>query len=445
MTSRRRIFYMLIACAAIELLLFCWLYSLEQDTFRELVWQVDTFAYNRIALQLFEYNRIALQLEETATFTSDQRTLGYPLFLYLGYLIGGRSHGIHVVIATQLVLNIIFTLGCWMLLQRMAPTTGIRLRSIVTLFFFWAGMGMALNLLTDFLASFFFGVFLYGMLFWRSRSSVILSGTSLALATLTRPTFTFVPFLLPVAAYFIGGFTSKVPRNHLIAFMLFSLIATGTSIIHQYTADGYIGPSPALTPNIERTIYFSLKAHQLTESDYIREFEGEIGKRAGQPFTTLTRSALEKYAKEILFEVLVSHPWQIILYLVGNVVKYIFVPVESAAAKLTALHVSGEDYLTYVRPVLAVLCLPIWLFSLSPPLRYPKRYKMYYLLVLMLLLYVVGLSAMAPRQGERMRFPVLAFMLPVMVWNVHRLHSYLSQGVVHTGRKITLLPKLLRL
>ena len=122
----------------------------------------DTYEYNRIALQLFEYNRIALQLEENNKLTSGQRTLGYPLFLYLGYLIGGRSYGMYVVIALQLMLNLIFRWGCWRLLQRIAPAAGIRLRSIVTLFFFWASLGMALYLLTDFLASFLFGVFFYG-------------------------------------------------------------------------------------------------------------------------------------------------------------------------------------------------------------------------------------------------------------------------------------------
>src|SRR5262249_21109701 len=113
MSSRRTIFYLLTACAAIELLLFCWLCSLEQEAFRDFVWTPDTFSYNRIALQLFEYDRVALQLTEDTSLTSGQRTLGYPLFLFLCYLVGGRSYGIYVVIATQLVLNIVFTWGCW--------------------------------------------------------------------------------------------------------------------------------------------------------------------------------------------------------------------------------------------------------------------------------------------------------------------------------------------
>jgi hypothetical protein len=426
---------MLTACATIELVLFCWLCSLGQEAFTDFVSAPDTTKYNRLALQLSE--------GRLTSGPSSSRTLGYPLFLSLCYLIGGRSYGLYVVIATQLVLNIVFTWGCWRLLERIAPAAGVKLRSMATLFFFWAGMGMALYLLTDFLASFFFGIFLYGMLFWRRRSSVPLSGTALALATSTRPTFTFIPFLLPLAAYLIGGFTSKVPKNYLIAFILFSFVATGISVMHQYTSDGYIGPSSVVTQNIVRIIYFSLKEDQLTESDYTREFEGEIGRRAGQPFVTLSRSAQEKYAKEMLFEVLVSHPRQVILYLVRNFVKYIFVPVESVVARLTALYLSEQAYLTYVRPVLGLLCLPVWLFSLSPPFGSPKKYKMYYLLVVIFLLYVVGVSAITPLQGERMRFPVLVFMLPVMVWNVHCLHSYLSEWLVQRARKVTLLPKLL--
>ena len=54
MPSRRTIFYLLTACAAIELLLFCWLCSLEQEAFRDFVWTPDTFEYNRLALQLAE-------------------------------------------------------------------------------------------------------------------------------------------------------------------------------------------------------------------------------------------------------------------------------------------------------------------------------------------------------------------------------------------------------
>jgi hypothetical protein len=410
-------FYLLTACATIELLMFCWLCSLGQEAFREFVWTNDAF----------DYHRIALQLAHNATLITSDRTLGYPLFLSFGYLIGGRSYGIYVVIATQLILNILFTWVCWRLLQRTAPDAGVELRAIVTLFFFWAGMGMALYLMTDFLASFFFGVFLYGMLFWRTRSSVALSGTSLAFATMTRPTFTLIPFLIPFAAYLIRRVTSKVPLYHIIAFIISAFVGTGISTAYQYIFNSYLGPSPIFSPNYQRAIYFSLNQKYLTESDHIKIFEAEIERRAGQPFLTISRSNEEKYAKQIFLEALISHPGRIIFYVAKNFVKYIFVPVESIIARLTALYLSEQTYLTYLRPIIGLLCLPIWLLSLSPPIGSPKGYKIYYLFLMMFLFYVLGLSAMTPLQGERMRFPVLIFMLPVMVWNIHSIHGYLSR------------------
>jgi hypothetical protein len=131
----------------------------------------------------------------------------------------------------------------------------------------------------------------------------------------------------------------------------------------------------------------------------------------------------------MLFEELASHPGQMMLCVARNMVKYILVPVESVAARLTERSMSEQAYLTHVRPILGLLCLPIWILALSPPPGSPKTYRMYYFLVVMFLLYVVGVTAMAPLQGERIRFPVLVFMLPVVAWNVHRLHSYLMQAL----------------
>ena len=176
-------------------------------------------------------------------------------------------------------------------------------------------------------------------------------------------------------------------------------------------------PYVLITQNIERTIYFSLKENLLTELNYIEEFKRDIERRAGQPFITLPRSFQEKYAKEMFFEALISHPRQIIFYLVKNFVKYTFAPIEAGIMKLTEFYMGEQTYLTYIRPVLGLLCIPIWLLSLSPPIGSPEKCKIYYLLVVILLFYVVGVSAMAPARGRAHAFSVLAFMLPVIVWN----------------------------
>jgi len=419
----------LAVCVGIESLLFFWLCSFGHDGFIAFIWTPDTS----------EYVRIAQHLTETFTLTPSPRTLGYPLFLALGYLVGGRSWP-YVIVIVQLLLNIALTWGVWRLLQQLVPNAGIRLRATATFFFFWAGLGMALYLMTDFLASFFFGVFLYGMLFWRTRPSILLSGTCLALATLTRPTFTYLPFLLPAAFYLAGRVTSKATWPQLVAFMACSLGATGVSVMYQYTAYTYLGPSPVLLLPIEEALYYGVVQHQRPGTDYIsfkKEFEAEVEKRADRRFATLTPAEQETYAKQIFREELLSHPTEIATNYIKNFIKYMFVPVESNLMRVVALFASEQTYLRYVRPILGLVCLPVWLLSLIPPINSPKKYRMYYLLAMVLLVYVIGISAISTGSGERIRFPLLAFMLPIMVWNVDRAHRYLH-GVTSGFRETRL-------
>ena len=67
---------------------------------------------------------------------------------------------------------------------------------------------------------------------------------------------------------------------------------------------------------------------------------------------------------------------------------------------------------------------------------------MYYVLVMMWLVYVVGVSAIGVGQGERYRFAVLVFMLPVMIWNVQALHDRFSSWIhnreTHSGGRRTI-------
>ena len=418
MQNRKPIFYILTACIGIEVLMLLWLCSLGREAFMQYIWVPDTPTYTRVASEL----------ADTFTLISSHRTLGYPLFLALGYLIGGRDYGLYLIIVVQLVLNIGFTWGCWRLLERIVPDAGAGLRAVVTLFFFWASLGMALYLMTDFLAALYFGIFLYGILFWRTPSSVLLSGTSLALATLTRPTFTFFPILLPIAAYLVGRFTSKVPWYHLVAFTGFSVAATGVSVMYQYTTEKYIGPSPMLVNQVVDTLYHGVVAGQVSETDYTaykKEFEVQVEKRANRRFASLSPSEREHYATQIFREELISHPIEIITQLIKNFIKYLIVPVESNVMRVTAFYLSEQTYGTYVRPILGLLCLPVWCASMMPPVSAPKNQRMYYLLVTVLLIYILGLSATHAGCGERIRFPLLAFMLPLMVWNVHRVHGFL--------------------
>jgi hypothetical protein len=411
----------MVGCAIIQILFFIWLSSLDHDRFMQFVSSPDTPSYIKIALEL----------TQRGSLIASPRTLGYPLFLSLGYLLGGMSYGPYLVIAAQLTLNIVFTWGCWMLLQQIAPAAGTALRVVVTLFFFWAGMGMALNLLSDFLASSFFGIFLFGLLFWRSRVSLLLSGTSLALATLVRPTFTFVPLLLPFAAYLVGRITSKVPPSHVMTFIFASVAATGISVAYQYSFQGYAGPSPVLAKNIGRTLN-SVSTNKKMGKEAYEAFNQTIADRAGKPYSAVSPSEEEKYAVELFMEQFSSRPKDFVVFFINTFLKYLFVPTESLLQRLTVLYMSEETYHRHVRPVLTAIFLPLWVLCLWPP-AFSSSKVAYYVFALMFLFYIVGITIINPVQGERIRFPVLAFILPVALWNSDRLFACFSKRTQETA------------
>ncbi len=153
---------LLIVCVAIEGMLFAWLCALPQKAFWAFVWDPDTL----------EYWRVARHLVDSGWWLTTSRTLGYPLFLALCYRLGGELYGPYVAIALQLLLNLVLTGLCWRLLQRLAPSVGELGRFWATLFFSWAGTGMALMLMADFLSALLFAVFVYGLLFWRQHRSL---------------------------------------------------------------------------------------------------------------------------------------------------------------------------------------------------------------------------------------------------------------------------------
>lgn len=391
-----------VVCIGIEVVVFVWLSSLGQDGFKKIVSSPDTV----------EYVQVAHALAEKGQLIASRRTLGYPMFMALGYGLGGDLYGPQIVIAVQLILNVVFTFLCWRLLERITPNVSVGLRAVATLVFFWAGLGMALNLLSDFLASFLFAVFLYGMLFWRKPLLCILSGSCLAVATLTRPTFILIPFLVPLSAFLVGRVTSKVPASYVLVFIFSSLAATGASIVYQYRLSGYLGPSSVVSQNIGR---------MLSYDDY-EEFRTKIADYAHlNSAGDLSPAEEEKYARELFWQELFASPQKIILPLLQTLVKYIFVPIEYVVAKFTVFIRDDATYVGYVRPVLFAVFLPMWILFLIPPFRSASKVIAFYSLTMILLLYILGISLHTKDQGERIRFPMLAFMLPVILCNGYNL------------------------
>jgi hypothetical protein len=309
----------------------------------------------------------------------------------------------------------------------MAPTVPIGIRASATLFFFWAGLGMALYLLSDFLAALFFAVFMYGLLFWRHRSGLAIAAGALAIATLLRPTFTIFPVLLPFLAWFVGRCTSKISNRNLLLYVACSMAATGVSVGYQYAYSRYLGPSPNLINPIRETLYGGVVKGRNPSPDYEtfkKEFEREVEKRARREYVKLSPTEEETYAKAIFRDEFAAHPIEIGANFAGNFIKYLFVPVESNVMRLVEMDVGDRAYFRYVRPIVGAMCLPIWILSFVPPLDGPKKHRMFYWAIMTCVVYVVGLSAIGTGAGERYRFPLLMFMLPVAIWNAQWIRGY---------------------
>jgi hypothetical protein len=426
--TRARIRVLLLAGAAVEAALFIWLAAGDEEAFRTFVSTPDTSTYLGVA-QL---------LAEEHTLGATPRTLGYPLFAAAIYFVAGKFYGPYALVALQLLLNLGLTWLGWRLLERMAPEISLRMRTAATLFLFWAGLGMAAFLMTDLLAALCFTAFLYGFLFWRDWRGAVVAAAALGVATLTRPTFTFFPLLLPLAAYLVRHVTSRIPAAHIVLFASFSIAATSVSLVYQYRFNQYIGPSPILNVPIQEMLYLGVVRPQSPATDYStfqQQFAAEIERRAGRPFSTIALADKERYAKEVFRDALRKHPGRITAVLVTNAGKYVFAPIESIVARMSTEVISFEAYGRYVRPVIFAMCLPILVLALMPPLGQQPGRRMYYSLVMVFLVYIVGFSAIGAGSGERIRFPMLAFMLPVALWNARRigegLHSRLGVSLAN--------------
>jgi hypothetical protein len=417
MDHDRRTFVALLAGAAVaELLVFIWLAAIGRPAFLASVWTPDTASYLGLAQHL----------AETHELVATTRTLGYPLFAAPAYVIGGARHGPYVVIAMQLLLNLCLLWLGWRLLERLAPDA-TRLRIGAAIFLFVGGIGLATVLMSDFLAALGFVVFLYGFLFWRTWRGALFTAIALTLATLTRPTFTLVPLLLPVAAYLVRHVTSRIPPVHVLLFAAASIAATSVSFVYQYRFNGYVGASPILIYPIQEMLYFGV-VRPTTSQDYAsfrQDFTEQIAIRAGRPFGTMSLAERETYAKQLFREALIAHPLSIGRVVTTNAVKYLFAPVESLIARLANEFILPATYGRYVRPLITVVCLPVFLLSIVPPIAYGRSYRMYYALMMLFLVYIIGLSAIGFGSGERIRFPMLTFMAPVAVWNTRTVVEHL--------------------
>jgi hypothetical protein len=407
----------LLVCALLELVVLFALSTQGVEGFATFVSTPDTLEYNRLAQELAAGHIVA-----------SVRTLGYPLFLSAGYLLGGTQYGMYWAIAAQLLLNLVLTAMSWRLVDKLAPETPRATKLALTGFFFLAGLGMSLYLLSDLLASFFFGVFLFGFLYWRSWEGTLVTGAALAVATLVRPSFVLIPVLLPAAAYLVRRCGSAIPWPQVLTLIVVSSTGSALNIWYQQQYNGYFGPSPIVAQNLERVLYAATAKGNRDPDEFLKAFESESSQRmGGVPYEFLSETQRESAARAIFLEQFKVHAPGIVILTGTTFVKYLLVPVESILARLTTLAASEATYERYIRPVVGLLCLPIWILCLIPPRGQLAQRRWYYCLVLLMWVYLAGITALNPAQGERIRFPILAFLVPIAAWNIQTGLAYLAR------------------
>lgn len=297
----------------------------------------------------------------------------------------------------------------------------------------WAYLGMAAHLLTDMWAGLAFSTALYGLLFWRRPAGVAVAASCLAFATLLRPTFTFVPLLLPLVAVLVRRISSPPGWKRVAALALASGLATGISIVYQYACYRYLGPSDVLTMNIERFFREADASRRMSPAEHRAWFEEELSRRTGRHYGSLSPHERESAARGFLRERLWAEPLRYGRFILAVALKYIFCPVESILQRILVLSSRGELYHSYLRPLLFLACLPVWALAIVPPKRGEQGRVAYYLLVMVFLVYVVGLTLITPGRGERVRLPLLVFLMPISVWNASRVRALFSRRRAPAG------------
>src|SRR5262249_36576750 len=151
----------------------------------------------------------------------------------------------------------------------------------------------------------------------------------------------------------------------------------------------------------ESLYYSEIEGSGMLFIDYKRQFEQRAADAAGKNFSELSPRERDLYAGTVLREAMAAHPVKIALLWGKNFLKYLLAPVESTVARMILHNQSFETYNALVRPLLLLICLPLWAFALAPPINGSQRERMYYWLMLLCVTYAIAVSAVAAGSGER--------------------------------------------
>src|SRR6266849_8766396 len=177
---------LLILAAILEMAVFAWICATHEPARTALITAGDTWTYLPMAKHLAAFEPPG----------PSHRTLGYPVFLALCLVLSAGKVPLLVAIALQLALNLALTASVWRFLTRFAGGVRPSLRIVAACVVFVAGLDLALVALTDFLAAAAFFGFAMAVLLRRDRRGLAHGAALLAIATVTRPSFTLLPIVL---------------------------------------------------------------------------------------------------------------------------------------------------------------------------------------------------------------------------------------------------------
>jgi hypothetical protein len=268
--------------------------------------------------------------------------------------------------------------------------------------------------MSDFQAGLLFAIVMYCLVCRKGRWDTAVGGLAACCLILTRPSFSALPVLLLVCALVLRRSAWRIPVAQLIFYIAFSAFGLGVNWHMQSRGasdlqNGYVTDFAAVVAH--KRFH---PAGEATEAWFYREGAAI----AGRPWEELTRRERDAYALRSLAQHVRRQPLRLAIGWTVTFVKYTFAPLESAVDRL--LSILSFDYPTWLRVSLTALFLPLWLMMLLPPLL-DRRFLPYYYAVVALFVYEVGVSALDSAQGERIRFPLLFVMLPLVIVNFRSL------------------------
>lgn len=356
------------------------------------------------------------------------RTVGYPLFLVVPFWLGGKQYGYHLAIVMQSVLNLLGTLLFWKLLAAMLPQIRTAVLMAAVALFWYAGFGLALNVLSDFLFGFLLLVFLYALWLKRGLWWLAVGASALLAAGSVRPSLGPFLVLLPLLRILVQRRFHYLPKTYIVVYAVAIVISSGVNFALEQARSERCSQSLMEFGMVEAVCSKGIATRS--------EVTLRIEELAGRPHDQLTRHERDTLARRVFVGYVSRHPLRFMSGVALNAVKYMLSPVEGVVIKVAVADINNDEAYARspVRGIVLLLGLPIWVLALWPGMaRCPETRDLYFF-ALVMTLYFIGIACSFGGQGERYRFPALPMLSVCFACNLDRLVGWVNSRFVRQRR-----------